>query len=59
MFAIDSQIHSKEFFIRKAMGWILREYAKTDSTWVLEYIDARPELSNLTKREALKHQEKK
>lgn len=55
MLAIDGQMHSKEFFIRKAMGWVLREYAKTDPIWVARFVDSRPELSNLTKREALKH----
>lgn len=55
MLAIDAQAHSKEFFIRKAMGWVLREYAKTDPAWVVQFVDSRPELSNLTKREALKH----
>ena len=26
--------HSNEFFIQKAIGWVLREYAKTDPTVV-------------------------
>lgn len=55
MLAIDAQMGSKEFFIRKAMGWVLREYAKTDKNWVLAFVASREELSNLTKREALKH----
>ncbi len=55
MLAIDAQLHSKEFFIRKAMGWMLREYAKTDKNWVIAFVASREELSNLTKREALKH----
>ena len=55
MLAVDAQLHSKEFFIRKAMGWVLREYAKTDKAWVIQFVDSRLELSNLTKREALKH----
>ncbi|MBF2028861.1 MAG: DNA alkylation repair protein [Oscillatoriales cyanobacterium C42_A2020_001] len=46
---------SKEFFIRKAIGWALREYAKTDSEAVIEFVrDNRDRLSNLSKREALK-----
>jgi 3-methyladenine DNA glycosylase AlkD len=55
MLAIDAQMGSKEFFIRKAMGWMLREYAKTDKNWVVAFVASREELSNLTKREALKH----
>ena len=45
---------SKEFFIQKASGWILREYAKTNMTKVKQFIEGNA-LSNLTKREALKH----
>jgi 3-methyladenine DNA glycosylase AlkD len=28
-----------DFFIRKAIGWVLREYAKTDPAWVREFVD--------------------
>lgn len=44
-----------EFFIRKAIGWALRQYARTDPDAVREYVDAHPELSPLSRREALKH----
>jgi 3-methyladenine DNA glycosylase AlkD len=44
-----------EFFIRKAVGWALREYAKTDPQAVQRFVDANDgALSNLSKREALK-----
>lgn len=43
-----------EFFIRKAIGWALRDYAKVAPGWVSEYVDTH-ELSPLTRREALKH----
>lgn len=43
-----------EFFIRKAIGWALREFAKTDPQWVLDYHSGRA-LSPLSRREALKH----
>lgn len=46
--------HSNEFFIRKAIGWILREYARTDAEWVRDFVE-NIALSNLSKREALKH----
>ncbi len=45
---------SKEFFIRKAIGWSLREYAKTNPSWVKKFVESN-ELSPLSKREALKH----
>jgi 3-methyladenine DNA glycosylase AlkD len=44
---------SKEFFIRKAIGWILREYSKTDPGFVVRFVQTH-ELSGLSHREALK-----
>lgn len=44
---------SKEFFIRKAIGWALREYSKTDPNYVLQYVKNH-HLSGLSEREALK-----
>ncbi|MCX2678736.1 DNA alkylation repair protein [Galbibacter sp. EGI 63066] len=52
-FTIESLLGSKEFFINKAIGWILREYGKTNPQWVQEYVNELP-LANLSKREALK-----
>lgn len=46
--------HDKEFFIAKAIGWALREYAKTNSKAVVQFVENTP-LQNLSKREALKH----
>ena len=43
----------KDFFIRKAIGWALREYSKTDGTAVRAFVGANPELSPLSQREAL------
>lgn len=45
---------NKEFFIQKAIGWSLREYAKTDSNWVINFVNENGILG-LAKREALKH----
>lgn len=45
---------SDEFFIRKAIGWMLREYAKTNPEWVKQFVTSNT-LSPLSKREALKH----
>lgn len=52
---IENLIDSKEFFIRKAIGWILREYAKTNSKWVIQFVTTHPNLSNLSKKEAIKN----
>ncbi|MBK9254365.1 MAG: DNA alkylation repair protein [Saprospiraceae bacterium] len=46
---------SKEFFIRKASGWALRQYSKYNPESVLQFVNANPRLSGLTKREALKY----
>ncbi|MFF3213580.1 DNA alkylation repair protein [Streptomyces sp. NPDC002886] len=45
-----------DFFIRKAIGWCLREYAKTDPGAVRAFVSAeRESLSPLSAREALKN----
>ncbi|MGM0123060.1 hypothetical protein IGI37_000426 [Enterococcus sp. AZ194] len=46
--------YTDEFFIQKAIGWALREYTKTDATWVIEFL-AEEILSPLAVREASKH----
>ena len=45
--------HEKEFFIEKAIGWILREYSKTDPIWVQKFINEN-QLRPLSVREGLK-----
>jgi 3-methyladenine DNA glycosylase AlkD len=46
----------KEFFIRKAIGWALRQYARTDPAAVRRFLDEnREKLSGLSYREASKH----
>lgn len=49
---IDELSDSKEFFIQKAIGWILREYSKTDPVFVVNFINSN-KLANLSKREGL------
>ncbi|NYF25483.1 3-methyladenine DNA glycosylase AlkD [Sporosarcina sp. JAI121] len=51
---IEQHSSSKEFFIQKAIGWALREYAKTDPSSVKSFVERHP-LKPLSKREALKH----
>ncbi|NYG59005.1 3-methyladenine DNA glycosylase AlkD [Nocardioides daedukensis] len=48
--------YGREFFIRKAIGWALRDHFRTDPDWVREFVAERgPRLSGLSRREALKH----
>ena len=53
---IEVNLADPEFFIRKAIGWALREYAKTAPDWVAEFV-ARHQgsISPLSRREALKN----
>lgn len=45
---------SNDFFIRKAIGWALREYGKTNPSAVLKFVEAN-NLKPLSKKEALKN----
>ncbi len=45
---------SKEFFIQKAIGWALRQYARTAPQSVRQFVESYP-LKPLSRREALKH----
>ncbi|HKA87680.1 MAG TPA: DNA alkylation repair protein [Haliangiales bacterium] len=53
--SIAPSIESKEFFLRKAIGWALRELAWWNPVEARRYVAAHPELSGLSKREALKN----
>lgn len=53
--AIAGSIGDTDFFARKAIGWALRQYARTDPDWVRAYLAGHPELSPLSVREAGKH----
>jgi len=53
---IEPALDSKEFFLRKAIGWALRQYAWTDPKEVRRYVREREgQLSPLSRREALKN----
>jgi 3-methyladenine DNA glycosylase AlkD len=53
---IEPSLPSREFFLRKAIGWALRQYAWTDPREVRRYVAAHQNaLSNLSRREALKN----
>ncbi|HUP17057.1 MAG TPA: DNA alkylation repair protein [Acidimicrobiia bacterium] len=51
-----SRSDEKEFFIRKAIGWALREYARTRPDEVKRFlVEHGDKLSGLSRREAAKH----
>lgn len=51
---IEPNLADREFFVRKATGWALREYARVEPEWVRGFADTH-DLSPLSRREALKH----
>ena len=52
----DALIEEREFFIRKALGWVLRELAKSEPEWVTAWVrDRVPVVSGVTIREAVRH----
>ncbi len=53
---LDDTAYGREFFIRKALGWALRQHARTDAAWVQTFVSTHADrLSGLSRREALKH----
>jgi 3-methyladenine DNA glycosylase AlkD len=55
---IHSLLGSNEFFINKAIGWVLREYSKTDPVWVENFAN-QTDLHSLSRKEALRILKKK
>jgi 3-methyladenine DNA glycosylase AlkD len=54
-YILKENFGSKEFFINKAIGWVLREYTRTNPEWVIDFVERHfDELSNLSRREALR-----
>jgi len=53
---IGENLNSKEFFINKAIGWSLRQYARVDPQAVTKFVKSTP-LHPLSQREAMKHLE--
>ncbi|MGN9838171.1 DNA alkylation repair protein [Nonomuraea sp. H19] len=51
---IEPSLSDNDFFARKAIGWALREYAKTNPSEVIRYVKAKG-ISGLSRREALKN----
>jgi 3-methyladenine DNA glycosylase AlkD len=53
---ICENLNSAEFFINKAIGWSLRQYARVDPQAVKKFVKSTP-LHPLSRREAMKHLE--
>jgi 3-methyladenine DNA glycosylase AlkD len=51
---ILNRANSEEFFVQKAIGWVLREYAKTNPLVVKSFVSEN-DLKPLSRREALKN----
>jgi len=54
--AIEANVDDPDFFLRKGIGWALRQHARLDPDWVRGFA-ATHALSPLSRREALKHLE--
>jgi 3-methyladenine DNA glycosylase AlkD len=53
---IEATMRESDFFIQKAIGWALRQYARTDPGEVARFVCLHEDdLSTLSKREALRH----
>ncbi len=53
---LEGSEFGSEFFIRKAVGWALRQHARTDPGWVREFVSEHEDrLSGLSRREAVTH----
>ncbi|MCA4131227.1 DNA alkylation repair protein [Arthrobacter sp. M4] len=53
---IKVNLQDTDFFIRKAIGWALREYGKTDPEWVREFVESHADrISGLSLREATRN----
>jgi 3-methyladenine DNA glycosylase AlkD len=51
----NAVIGEREFFIRKALGWVLRELSKKDPAWVTAWVEPRADvMSGVTLREAVR-----
>jgi len=54
--AVEANMADRAFWLRKAVGWALRDYARTDPEWVRAEVDRLGDrLSGLSRREATKH----
>jgi 3-methyladenine DNA glycosylase AlkD len=55
---VEANLDDTSFWLRKAIGWALRDYARTDPEWVWATVDALGDrLSSLSRREATRHRD--
>lgn len=54
-YCVEANIGDRDFFIRKGIGWALRQFARTEPAWVRAFVDTHPALSPLSRKEATKH----
>lgn len=53
---LEDTAYGRDFFVRKALGWALRQHARTNAEWVRTFVETHTDrLSGLSRREALKH----
>lgn len=52
-YVIHKLLGSQEFFINKAIGWILRDYSKRNPEWVID-LENQTDLHSLSRKEALR-----
>lgn len=53
---IENNLNDTEFFINKAIGWVLRDYSKTNPDWVRDFIEKnKDKMSKLSIKEASKY----
>ena len=53
---LQNNLNQTEFFINKAIGWALRDYSKTNPTWVAGFIEKNKErMAYLSIKEASKY----
>ena len=51
-----NNLNQSKFFINKAIGWILRDYSKTNPDWVRTFIEKhKNQMANLSIKEASKY----
>jgi 3-methyladenine DNA glycosylase AlkD len=52
----EALIDEREFFVRKALGWVMRELTKVEPAWVRDWVAANIDrISGVTIREAVRH----
>ncbi|MBB4682999.1 DNA alkylation repair protein [Amycolatopsis jiangsuensis] len=52
---LEANAEDPDFFLRKGIGWALRDHARVAPEWVRTFVRTHPALSALSTREALKH----